>query len=85
LFNAMAAAQREAQKYPDPHFAVKRILADGDFVAVHTEILNSKSAPDKGGLRQAHLFRFNKGDKIVEYWDITQMVEPDMPNAANAF
>jgi predicted SnoaL-like aldol condensation-catalyzing enzyme len=24
-------------------------------------------------------------DKIVEYWDITQQVLPDMPNAAGAF
>jgi len=35
-------------------------------------------------LRQVHLFRF-EGDKIVEYWDITQQVLLDMPNASGAF
>jgi predicted SnoaL-like aldol condensation-catalyzing enzyme len=85
LFNAMAAVQKEAPRYPDPHFAVKRIMADGDYVAVHTELLSSKASPGKGGLRQVHLFRFNKRNKIVEYWDVTQMVDPDMPNAASAF
>ncbi|MDG7008526.1 MAG: hypothetical protein JRN06_09845 [Nitrososphaerota archaeon] len=54
-------------------------------VAVHTELLGSGSNPGAGGLRQVHLFRFGRGDKIVEYWDITQMVMPDMPNAENTF
>jgi len=85
LFDAMAAVQQEGPKFSDPYFAVKRVLADGDMVAVHTELLNSKSKPSEGGLRQVHLFRFGRSNKIVEYWDITQMVEPDMPSAANAF
>ena len=54
-------------------------------VAAHTELLSSKSNPGEGGLRQVHLFRFGPDDKIVEYWDVTQMVRPDMPNPANAF
>jgi predicted SnoaL-like aldol condensation-catalyzing enzyme len=85
LFDSMAAAQSQSQKYPDPHFAIKSILADGDMVAVHTEFLGSKSKPGEGGLRQVHLFRFGKDNKIVEYWDITQSIMPNMPNAANAF
>ena len=85
LFDAMAAVQQEAPKHSDPYFAVKKILADGDMVAVHTELLSSKFNPGEGGLRQVHLFRFNKDNKIVEYWDVTQTVEPDMPNAASAF
>jgi predicted SnoaL-like aldol condensation-catalyzing enzyme len=68
----------------EPAFFVKNVLVDGDIVAAHTEFLNSKSKPSDGGLRQVHLFRF-KGDKIVEYWDITQTILPSMPNAAGAF
>jgi predicted SnoaL-like aldol condensation-catalyzing enzyme len=85
LFDSMAAAQRQAPRYPDPGFAIKNILADGEIVAVHTELLGSKSKPGEGGLRQVHLFRFGTDNKIVEYWDITQQVMPSMPNAANAF
>ncbi len=61
---------------------IRQVLADGDLVAVHTQISGSK--PSQGGLRQIHLFRFS-GDKIVEYWDITQMVPENAPNAAGAF
>jgi predicted SnoaL-like aldol condensation-catalyzing enzyme len=85
LFDAMSAVQSEAPKYPDPYFAIKKVIAEGNMVAVHTEMQNSRAKPSEGGLRQVHLFRFNSSDKIVEYWDLTQTIEPDMPNAANAF
>ena len=85
LFDAMSAVQNEPPKYSDPYLALRKVIAEGNMVAVYTELLNSRSKPSKGGLRQAHLFRFNKSDKIVEYWDITQMIEPGTPNTANAF
>ncbi len=85
LVDAMIAANKNMSvQSTEPGFAVKHVLADGDFVAVHTELLNSKSKPSEGGLRQVHLFRF-EGDKIVEYWDITQQVLASMPNASGAF
>ncbi len=85
LLNAMVSANKEmAPKVPDAELSVKHVLADGDFVAVHTQLLNSKYNPAEGGLRQIHLFRF-AGDKIVEYWDVTQQVMPDVPHAAAAF
>jgi predicted SnoaL-like aldol condensation-catalyzing enzyme len=58
------------------------VLADGDLVAVHTQL--SSPNPNNGGLRQVHLFRFSNL-KIVEYWDITQQVLENAPNAAGAF
>lgn len=83
--DAMIAASKDmGAQSTEPAFAVKHVIADGDFVVAHTEFLNSKSKPSEGGLRQAHLFRF-KGDKIVEYWDITQQVLVTMPNASGAF
>ncbi|MGA2664751.1 MAG: nuclear transport factor 2 family protein [Nitrososphaerales archaeon] len=85
LFDAMAAAQQAAPNYPDPSFAVKKVIVDGNMVAAHTELLSSASKPGEGGLRQVHLFRFGRGDRIVEYWDITQTIQPEMPNPANAF
>ena len=85
LFDSMAAAQKDAPKYPDPSFEVKTIIADGDMVAAHTVLLGSKSNPGRGGLRQVHLFRFGNDDRVIEYWDITQMVQHDMPNADRAF
>jgi len=85
LVDAMMAANREGRsKYPEAQFVVKQIIADGDLVAAHTQLLSSKSRPGEGGLRQVHIFRF-KGNKVVEYWDVSQMVTKDMPNAAGAF
>jgi predicted SnoaL-like aldol condensation-catalyzing enzyme len=68
----------------EAQFSIKEVFVDKDFVAAHTELFNNKHKPCEGSLRQVHLFRF-KGDKIVEYWDITQHVLPNMPNSAGAF
>ena len=85
LFEAMSKVQEESPDYSDPSFSVKKIIAEGNFIAAYTELLHSQSKPNKGGLRQVHLFRFNKSNKITEYWDVTQSVTSEMPSAANAF
>jgi predicted SnoaL-like aldol condensation-catalyzing enzyme len=85
LTDAMIAANKQGvEQYPNAEFIVRHVLADGDMVAVHTDLRSDRSEPKQGGLRQVHLFRFD-GDKIVEYWDITQQLMPDMPNADGAF
>jgi predicted SnoaL-like aldol condensation-catalyzing enzyme len=85
LVDAMVEANKQGMnEFPKAAFSVRQILVDGDYVAVYTQLLNNASAPSEGGLRQVHLMRF-EDDKIVEYWDITQQVLPDMPNAAGAF
>ncbi len=83
----IADAQISASKgmsMQNAEFAVKNLLSNRDTVAAHTELLFNKASPEEGGLRQVHIFRF-KGNKIVEYWDVTQMINKDMPNAAGAF
>ena len=62
--------------------AIQHVLAEGELVTVHTTLASSNA--NAGGLRQIHLFRF-QGDKIAEYWDITQFVAEGSPNAAVAF
>jgi len=85
IIDAMIAANKEyGPKYPEAQFALKQVLADGDFVAAYTQLMTSPTKPAEGGLRQMHLFRFS-GNKIVEYWDVTQQIMPNMPNAAESF
>ncbi len=85
LVDAMIAANKEySPKFPEAQFALKYVIADGDFVAAYTQLMASPSKPGEGGLRQMHLFRFDE-EKIVEYWDVTQQIMPNMPNAANSF
>jgi len=88
LTDAMIAVQKQGSagivkgSSADFKLSIRQVLAEGDFVAVHTTL--SGSNPAAGGLRQMHLFRF-KGDKIVEYWDITQFIPEAALNAAAAF
>ena len=88
LTDAMIAVQKQGSagivkdSSADFELSIRQVLAEGDFVAVHTTL--SGSNPAAGGLRQIHLFRF-KDDKIVEYWDITQFIPESAPNADAAF
>lgn len=88
LIDAMIAVQKQGSEgiikgsKADFKLTIKQVVADGDMVAVYTQLASSK--PVDGGLRQVHLFRF-RGDKIVEYWDVTQQVPENAPNAAGAF
>ena len=88
LIEAMIAVQKQGSQgilkgsMADFKLVIRHVLADGDLIAVHTQISSTK--PNDGGLRQVHLFRFN-ADKIVEYWDISQMIQENAPNAAGAF
>jgi predicted SnoaL-like aldol condensation-catalyzing enzyme len=98
LIHALIAVQKKGAEGTiegstvDFKLIVRNVLTNQDLVAVHTQL--SSSNPNKGGLRQVHLFRFS-GDKIVEYWDITQQVQEywditqqvqeNAPNAAGAF
>jgi len=88
LTDAMIAVQKQGSagivkgSSADFKLSIRQVLAEGDFVAVHTTL--SGSDPAAGGLRQMHLFRF-KGEKIVEYWDITQFIPEAALNAAAAF
>ncbi len=88
LIDAMIAVQKQGSEgiikgsKADFRLSIKQVLADGDLVAVHTTLASSN--PSEGGLRQVHLFRFS-GDKIVEYWDTTQDIHENMPNAPEAF
>ncbi len=68
-------------EFPSKQITVKNVLCDGDFVAVHSNII---LRPGEAGLTTVHLFRFH-GDKIVEMWDCGQPVPGDSPNKDGAF
>jgi predicted SnoaL-like aldol condensation-catalyzing enzyme len=88
LTDAMIAVQKQGSagisknSKADFKLSIKQVLADGNMVAVYTQLASSN--PNEGGLRQVHLFRFS-GEKIVEYWDVTQFIAENAPNAAGAF
>ena len=88
LIDAIIAVQKQGAEgiskgsKADFKLTIRQVIADGDMVAVHTQVASSK--PSEGGVRQMHLFRF-RGDKIVDNWDITQLIPENAPNAVGAF
>jgi len=66
--------EENARQYPDKKIEVKRVIAEGDFVAVHSHV---RLDPSSQGVAVVHIFRFENG-RIVELWDVGQSV-PDEP------
>jgi predicted SnoaL-like aldol condensation-catalyzing enzyme len=66
---------------PDVKVEVKRALADGDLVMVHSRM--TVSATDRG-TAAADVFRLKNG-KIVEHWDVLQAVPETSANDNTMF
>ena len=78
LLDAIVTAAGEAPKRVT---TVKHVIAEGDFVAVHSHV---QPNPDHPGMAVVHLFRF-EGDQIVELWDVGQAIPETNPNADGMF
>lgn len=62
------------KKFPDCEYMFKRVLVDGDLVAIHSHVrLNSE---DRGSA-VVDIFRIENG-RVVEHWDVLQTV-PEKP------
>ena len=72
---AFIAFVREFVKaFPTLHFNFKRIIAQGDLVAVHSHLV--RHAGDRG-MAVMDIFRLENG-RVVEHWDVLQEV-PETP------
>ena len=59
----------------------KRVLADGDFVVVHS---NARANPDDRGSAVMDIFRLENG-KVVEHWDVIQAIPETAMNTNGMF
>jgi predicted SnoaL-like aldol condensation-catalyzing enzyme len=81
-FAALKKGMIEAHtKFPDTTIHIRHVLEDGEFVAVHSNVVLT---PGEAGIAVVHLFRFN-GEKVVEMWDVAQQVPAESPNIDGAF
>jgi predicted SnoaL-like aldol condensation-catalyzing enzyme len=64
-------------KNPDAHFEIEHMAVDGDLAFVHFKGQIAKGAP---GAAVVEIFRLKHG-KIVEHWDVFQMMAPSTKNA----
>lgn len=79
---ALATGMEEnARQYPNKKIEVKRVVAEGDFVVVHSHV---RLEPNSQGAAVVHIFRFENG-RIVELWDVGQPVPQDMQNQHGMF
>jgi predicted SnoaL-like aldol condensation-catalyzing enzyme len=78
LLDAIVSAAKSA---PDREVDVKRVVADGDYVVIHSHIRHKKGDL---GVAVVHIFRF-EGDRIAEMWDVGQEVPAENPNSDGMF
>jgi predicted SnoaL-like aldol condensation-catalyzing enzyme len=72
----MAGMEENARQNPNKVLEVKRAIAEGELVAVHSHV---RQKPGDLGAAVVHIFRFEQG-RIVELWDLGQPVPEKSPN-----
>lgn len=75
------AMEDDAKANPKKLFQILRTIEDDKLVAVHSTV---QQDPDAEVFVLVHIFRFEE-DKIVEAWDVGQIVPADIPNKHGMF
>jgi predicted SnoaL-like aldol condensation-catalyzing enzyme len=68
-------------KYPQSHSDIKRVFADGDYVILHVHAVRE---PNTAGAAIVDIFKLENG-KIVEHWDVIQLIPDKSANNNGMF
>ena len=88
--NPLAQSGREAAidflepffaQHPDIKYSIKRIIAEGDLVAVHS---HGVFTPEDRGIGVIDILRV-EGCRVVEHWDVVQAVPEKSANSNGMF
>lgn len=75
--------ERMAREYPGKHVRFQRSVAEGRLVVLHChQIWPSDAHKDWAGI---DIFRFDDDGRIVEHWDVLQVVPTGMQHANGTF
>jgi len=68
-------------QHPDINYSIKRIIADGNLIAVHS---HGRFSADDRGIAVVDILRV-EGCKVMEHWDVIQPVPEKSANSNGMF